>query len=244
MQSDKTNNIWERYCHDFLSHKLHIKEENALTVSVLEAYVQTVDRVDPSSSSLMVSLHVHIEKHRLKLPQLVQILRPISKFQMSDLETTIHLTKSKLTLTQLLSITSVRPLSLSKKSIELAPDVYTLIVFLLFEFLCSRAKAIEEHTLNVSEMSNWCTSYQDIVRQSSPIILGYYVFLILLQMLMPGVLEGIMKNLTVEIEEAKLNTMHMTYLAIECSSERRPTCGLKVFNDLYSEYFGESKVCE
>lgn len=62
---------------------------------------------------------------------------------------------------------------------------------------------------------------------------------------MPGVLDGIMKNLTVDIEEeAKLNTMHMTYLAIECSSTRKPTTGLKVFNVLYSEYFGESKVCE
>lgn len=171
MQLDRTNSIWERYCHDFLNHKLHIQEENALTVSVLEAYVRTVDRVDLSSSSLMVSLHVHIEKHRLKLPQLVQILRPISRFQMSDLETTIHLTKSKLTLTHLLSITSVRTLSLSNNITEFAPDVYTLIVFLLFEFLRSRATAIEQHTLNVSEMTKWCTSYHDIVRQSSPTII-------------------------------------------------------------------------
>lgn len=63
-------------------------------------------------------------------------------------------------------------------------------------------------------------------------------------MLMPGVLEGIMKNLTDRIEEeAKLNTMHMTYLAIECSLPRQCTLGLNVFNDLHSEYFGESRVC-
>ena len=60
---------------------------------------------------------------------------------------------------------------------------------------------------------------------------------------MPGVLDGIMKNLTDKMEEeAKLNTMHMTYLAVECSLQMKSTLGLKVFNDLYSEYFGESKV--
>lgn len=61
---------------------------------------------------------------------------------------------------------------------------------------------------------------------------------------MPGVLDGIMKNLTDKIEEeAKLNIMHMTYLAVECSSQRKSVLELKVFTDLYSEYLEESKVC-
>ena len=54
-------------------------------------------------------------------------------------------------------------------------------------------------------------------------------------MLMPGVLEGIMKNLADRIEEeAKLNTMHMTYLAIECSLPRQCTLGLNVFIRSYT----------
>lgn len=163
-QSDKSNSIWERYCQDFVHHKLHIKRANGLTVRVLEAYVRTVDRVDHSSASCMVSLHVHIEKHRLKLPQLVQILRPISKFQ-EELEATIHLSKSELALTHLLPVTSVEtPLFTSRDITEFAPDVYTLIVHLLFNFLHGYATAIGLKTLNVSEMKKWCRSYHEIVR--------------------------------------------------------------------------------
>ena len=167
MQSDKSNSIWERYCQDFLHHKLHIKRANELTVRVLEAYVRTVDRVDHSSASCMVSLHVHIEKHRLKLPQLVHVLRPISKFQKEELEATIHLNKSELALTHLLSVTSVEtPLFSSRDIMEFAPDVYTLIVFLLFQFLHGCATAIGQKTLNVHEMTKWCRSYREIVRLS------------------------------------------------------------------------------
>ena len=160
MESDKSNSIWQRYCRDFLHHKMHIKKPNALTVKVVEAYTNAVDRIDLSSSSFMVSLHVHVETHRVKLPQLVQILKPISK---EDLETTMHLNASELALTCLLSSVET-PLFSSSNILEFAPDVYSLIVFLLFEFLHGCATAIGQETLNVNEMEKWCTCYREIVR--------------------------------------------------------------------------------
>lgn len=160
MKSDESNSIWQRYCRDFLHHKMHIKKPNALTVKVVEAYMNTVDRVDLSSASFMVSLHVHVETHRVKLPQLVQILKPISK---EDLETTMHLNASELALTRLLSSVGT-PLFSSSNIMEFAPDVYSLIVFLLFEFLHGCATAIGQETLNVNEMEKWCTCYREIVR--------------------------------------------------------------------------------
>lgn len=182
MQSDKSNSIWERYCQDFLHHKLHIERANELTVRVLEAYVRTVDRVDHSSASCMVSLHVHIEKHRLKLPQLVQVLRPISEFQKEELEATIHLNKSELALTHLLSVTSVEtpPLFSSRDIMEFAPDVYTLIVLLLFQFLHHCATKIGQKTLNVQEMTKWCRSYREIVRLSIFMYIHHKLYYVLL----------------------------------------------------------------
>ena len=59
---------------------------------------------------------------------------------------------------------------------------------------------------------------------------------------MPGLMEGIIKNLKKDTEK-KINIMHMTYLAIGCSSERKPSIGLEVFNELCSQYFEGSVVC-
>ena len=53
---------------------------------------------------------------------------------------------------------------------------------------------------------------------------------------MPGMMEGIAKYLKEDVEP-KLNIMHMTYLTIECSSKRKSSIGLKVFNELCSQYF-------
>ena len=159
MQSDESGNMWECYCKDFLFHKLHIKEANSLTVLFLQSYVGAIDRTNVASC--MASLHIHIEEHRLKIPQLLHILRPISKFSASDVETTLHLSKSQLALTQLTSTTT--PTSPPKDIKEFVPDVYSFIVALLYEYLKSRTVAIVKSTLHISEVTKWCDCYHDIV---------------------------------------------------------------------------------
>ena len=164
MKNDDTGSIWKRYCSEFVHHKLHIHEENELTVELLEAYIRTVDTSNVSSTSRMIALHVHIEEHQLNLSQLSHIIRPVSKFRGDDLETTFTLTKSDSTLAQLSIIASVAtPQSASKDATQLLPDVYTLIVTLLFDFISSRAKAIEQRTLEFSEVKKWHRCYQEIV---------------------------------------------------------------------------------
>ena len=164
MKNDRTDSIWRRYCSDFVHHKLHIREENKLTVQLLEAYIRTVDTSNVSLTSRMIALHVHIEEHQLNLSQLSHIIRPVSKFRGDELETTMTLTKSDSTLAPISIIASVAtPQSSSKDTTQLLPDVYTLIVNLLFDFISSRAKAIEQHTLDFSEVTNWHRCYQEIV---------------------------------------------------------------------------------
>ena len=161
IESDKNGKLWSNYCKEFLFHKLNIKEPTSLTVQFLDAYVRGVDR--GSVASRMVSLHIHIDEHKLKIPQLVKILRPISKFCDQDVEATLNLTDYQLALNHLSSLSAVRiePLSVVEHTLE--PDIYTFITDLLFESCRNRLEASLEHELNGKDVMGWSRCFQEIV---------------------------------------------------------------------------------